>query len=57
MVKVRIDTNIKKTKFISSMKFSLKKLFSSPVVSKATIPWNKGYNLNAQLNFLYVWSP
>lgn len=28
MIKVKIDTNVKKTKFLSSVKFSLKKLSS-----------------------------
>ncbi len=48
MIKVKIDTNVKKTKFLSSVKFSLKKLSSEPTVAKDTLPWHKGYNINFQ---------
>lgn len=57
VMKVSIDTNIKKTKFLSSMKFVLKKLTSEPYVIPSSISWNKGYGLNVSENLVYVWSP
>ena len=46
VMRVSIDTNVKKTKFLSSMKFTLKKINPQPVAIPLTLPWNKGFNIN-----------
>ena len=57
IIRISIETNIKKTKFLSSMKFNLRKTMPQPVIAGLTLPWNKGYNFNVMENLLYVWSP
>ena len=57
LLKISVDSNIKKTKFLSSIKFCLKKLISEPLVASTSLPWNKGYNYNIKEKLLYVWSP
>lgn len=47
LMQVSIETNIKKTKFLSSIKFTIRKLTPAPITANnVTLPWNKGYGIN-----------
>jgi hypothetical protein len=56
-MRIQIDTNVKKTKFLSSIKFNIKKMTAEPVAMNSSLSWNKGFNLNIMEDLLYVWSP
>ena len=51
---MNINTNIKTTKFLSSVKFSIERKELFKVEHK--LKWNKGYGYNYEDNILYVWS-
>jgi len=55
-VKINILTNIKKTKFLSSMKFNIKRLAHLEVDAASKLKWNKGFGYNIKEDLLYVWS-
>jgi len=46
MLRISIETNIKKTKFLSSIKFNLKKITAEPYLLPSSLPWNKGFGFN-----------
>lgn len=55
-LKVEVVTNIKRTKFLSSMKFSLRREEHLAVGPSEALKWNRGYNYDLQESLLYVWS-
>lgn len=55
-MKVNIKTNLKETKFLSSVKFSIERKELRGVEEKNRLSWNKGYGYDLAENLLYVWS-
>ncbi len=55
-LKVNIKTNIKETKFLSSVKFNIERKELRVVEEKNRLSWNKGYGYDLGENLLYVWS-
>lgn len=53
---VRIYSNIKSTKFVSSMSFAIEKKDKFIAEPETKLQWNKGYNYNLNENLLYLWS-
>lgn len=53
---VRIFSNIKSTKFVSSMNFGIEKRERYVADPETKLQWNKGYNHNIKQNILYIWS-
>lgn len=53
---VKIYSNIKSTKFVSSMNFGIEKKDKYIVDPDTKLQWNKGYNYDLQENLLYLWS-
>lgn len=56
LVKSTITSNVKRTKFLSSMKFSIRKDTVLRVKEDAKLKWNKGYGYSIKDDLLYVWS-
>lgn len=56
VMKINILTNVKRTKFLSSMKFHIKKENHLSVKAEDALKWNKGYWYLAEEDLLYVWS-
>lgn len=56
VMKVKIVTNLKRTKFLSSMKFNIKREEHLRVEPKDSLKWNRGYGYNVEEDLLYVWS-
>ena len=42
-MKVKVMSNIKRTKFLSSMKFSLRREYHLSVEPDSALKWNRGY--------------
>ena len=55
-MKISVHTNVKRTKFLSSMKFSLKKERHIAVPPEDALKWNRGYGYDIKEDLLYVWS-
>lgn len=55
-MKVNIKTNLKETKFLSSVKFNIERKELRGVEEKNRLSWNKGYGYDLAENLLYVWS-
>lgn len=55
-MRVRVVSNVKRTKFLSSMKFSLKREGRAWVEGQQKLKWNKGYGYVLAEDLLYVWS-
>lgn len=55
-MKVKVMTNIKRTKFLSSMKFSMRREYHLSVEPDSRLKWNRGYGYNIDEDLLYVWS-
>lgn len=53
---VRIFSNTKSTKFVSSMSFNIEKKEKFIADPETKLQWNKGYNYNVKENLLYLWS-
>jgi WD40 repeat protein len=56
MMKVSIKTNLKETKFLSSIRFGIERTELRSVEEKNRLSWNKGYGYDKGENLLYVWS-
>ena len=55
-MKICIQTNIKRTKFLSSLKFFIKKEEHIRVDPVDALKWNRGYGYDIQEDILYVYS-
>lgn len=55
-MKVNLRTNIKETKFLSSVKFNIERKELRSVEEKNRLTWNKGYGYDLAEDILYVWS-
>ena len=53
---VRVHSNIKSTKFVSSMSFGVERKDKYICEPETKLQWNKGYNYNLKENLLYLWS-
>lgn len=53
---MNIETNVKKTKFLSSMKFHVRKRELIKCDQKTKLKWHKGYNMSVKEGLLWVWS-
>ena len=53
---VRVNSNIKKTKFVSSMTFGVERRDKYICEPETRLQWNKGYNYDLSCNLLYLWS-
>ena len=56
MMRVKIVSNLKRTKFLSSMKFGIKRLEAVEVEPSRRLKWNRGYGRCIEQDLLYVWS-
>lgn len=56
VMKINILTNVKRTKFLSSMKFHIKKENHLAVKPEDALKWNKGYGYLVEEDMFYVWS-
>lgn len=56
LMRISILTNIKRTKFLSSMKFSIRRDAHIEVPKQNQLKWNKGYGYQISEDLLYVWS-
>ena len=55
-MKVNIRTNLKETKFLSSIKFNIERKELRAVEKHNRLTWNKGYGYDLEENLLYLWS-
>ena len=53
---VRINSNIRTNKFVSSMVFAVEKKEKYIAENETKLQWNKGYNYSIKENLLYLWS-
>lgn len=53
---VRVQSNIRTNKFVSSMMFLLEKKQKYVADADTKLQWNKGYNYQLEENLLYLWS-
>jgi WD40 repeat protein len=56
LMKITVLTNVRRTKFLSSMKFSIRKEEHLAVEPQACLKWNRGYGYDLGEDLLYVWS-
>lgn len=56
LMRIKIVSNLKRTKFLSSMKFGIKRLETLEVEPGRRLKWNRGYGVCREEDLLYVWS-
>lgn len=56
VMRVNVVSNVKRTKFLSSMKFSIKRETHLSVDPLHKLKWNKGYGYVQSEDLLYLWS-
>jgi hypothetical protein len=56
LMKVNVVSNVKRTKFLSSMKFNIKREAHIMVEPHNKLKWNKGYGYVKSEDLLYLWS-
>lgn len=55
-LRVALKTNLKETKFLSSVKFGIERKELRQVDEKNRLSWNKGYGYSIAEDLLWVWS-